>query len=384
MAPTIPYSPSTYVVKLRAHGTLRRVRVPHTVDWPTFLATVHRLFPHTRASTSSLEITYTDEDGDVISLSTTDELREALQTAEQLGRAPLVFSVVGDDMSDSDAASIASWRARVVSGPLLEEVEVPPSPVSTTSSSSSSSLEPRSPVSANATDSDVESVAIDANAYEQMSLPGSEADDYDSVSDLDASSSDDNDESADEDASPKENLAARQAPATKTRKFSSQPDSPTMNAFGMLSALFGSPDSPRPCTSRADRDRPHHPATTAQRQHAAAVTAAREREEMERRRRCRQRAMELAAAQERERQYAEYVRELERQRRRELQIEREREEREYRRALTAERQRRQQQEATAIEMMMMDPFTAMCRGSSHRRQRASPAQYISTIPGWAW
>ncbi|KAI9184296.1 hypothetical protein H9P43_003349 [Blastocladiella emersonii ATCC 22665] len=183
-----------------------------------------------------------------------------------------------------------------------------------------------------------------------------------------------------------ENAAFQPAPATKSPKVSSQLESQRqepMDAFDLLSALFGRPDSPRSYTSRADRDRPHHPAA-AQRQHAAAIAAAREREETERRRR-RQRAMELAAAQERERQYAEYLRELERQRRREQQqLEREREEREYRRALTAERHRRQQQrEAAAIEMMM-DPFAAMCRGSSYRRQRAAPVQYVSTMPAWAW
>ncbi|KAI9187765.1 hypothetical protein H9P43_002156 [Blastocladiella emersonii ATCC 22665] len=118
-----------YTAKIRTHGETRRVRLPRTIEWPAFLATLRQLFPQlSTTDTSSLYVTYLDDDGDTVTLSTTDELREALNEAEQLNRPPVLFNVVTEDMADPDAASIASWRSSVVAGPVLEEIVPPPPP----------------------------------------------------------------------------------------------------------------------------------------------------------------------------------------------------------------------------------------------------------------
>ena len=109
-----------FAAKLKHKGELRRVRLPRDATWADFEQAARQLFPSLRATKELHDaVTYRDDSGDEITLSTTEELREALRTQEQLrpGSA-LTFTIAADDLSDRDSSSISEW----LSGALLEVV----------------------------------------------------------------------------------------------------------------------------------------------------------------------------------------------------------------------------------------------------------------------
>jgi hypothetical protein len=127
-----PIALPPFSAKLRHHGETRRIRLPRDATWADLSAAAATLFPKlAKDAASSLGIqgvTYVDEQGDSVDLSTTDELREALRTNEHLtpGRALTFHVAAKDDMSDSASVRSASSSSRVeswLSGAVLEPVD---------------------------------------------------------------------------------------------------------------------------------------------------------------------------------------------------------------------------------------------------------------------
>ncbi|KAJ3364613.1 hypothetical protein GGF31_008951 [Allomyces arbusculus] len=134
-------STTTFPIKLRVGRTVRRTTLPSTATWSDLLDVATSLFGPTTLDLHAAQTdgaTYLDEDGDLISLSSTLELQEALKCADQLrrdltltlpaadeGMNGAAWGVPGSSFVASSASSGSSRASSVIvdlDGPVLEEI----------------------------------------------------------------------------------------------------------------------------------------------------------------------------------------------------------------------------------------------------------------------
>ncbi|KNE67943.1 hypothetical protein AMAG_13129 [Allomyces macrogynus ATCC 38327] len=137
---TMP-APTTFPIKLRVGRTVRRTTLPSTTTWSDLLDVTTQLFGPTTLDLHAAQTdgaTYLDEDGDLISLSSTHELQEALKCADQLRRDLTLMLPAADEgmngaawgvpgasfvgSSNSGSSSRASSVIMDLDGPVLEEI----------------------------------------------------------------------------------------------------------------------------------------------------------------------------------------------------------------------------------------------------------------------
>ncbi|KNE67977.1 hypothetical protein AMAG_13155 [Allomyces macrogynus ATCC 38327] len=138
---TMPATPTTsFPIKLRVGRTVRRTTFPSTATWSDLLDVATSLFGPTTLDLHAAQTdgaTYLDEDGDLISLSSTNELQEALKCADQLRRdLTLTLPAADEGMngtawgvpgasfvgSSSSGSSRASSVIVDLDGPVLEVI----------------------------------------------------------------------------------------------------------------------------------------------------------------------------------------------------------------------------------------------------------------------
>jgi hypothetical protein len=78
-------------LKVTYSNVTRRIRVDDTLSWEDVTQRILEVFP---SDAESLVLTYVDCDGDVITLSTIKELREAVR--EDVKKFEVLFPVSGD------------------------------------------------------------------------------------------------------------------------------------------------------------------------------------------------------------------------------------------------------------------------------------------------
>ncbi|KAJ3360111.1 hypothetical protein GGF31_003483 [Allomyces arbusculus] len=134
-------STTAFPIKLRVGRTVRRTTLPSTATWSDLLDVATSLFGPTTLDLHAAQTdgaTYLDEDGDLISLSSTLELQEALKCADQLrrdltltlptadeGMNGAAWGVPGSSFVASSASSGSSRASSVIvdlDGPVLEEI----------------------------------------------------------------------------------------------------------------------------------------------------------------------------------------------------------------------------------------------------------------------
>ncbi|KNE73075.1 hypothetical protein AMAG_17340 [Allomyces macrogynus ATCC 38327] len=132
---------TSFPIKLRVGRTVRRTTLPSTASWSDLLDAATMLFGPTTLDLHAAQTdgaTYLDEDGDLISLSSTHELQEALKFADQLNRDLTLTLPAADEglnggawgvpgasfvaSSSSSGSSRASSVIMDLDGPVLEEI----------------------------------------------------------------------------------------------------------------------------------------------------------------------------------------------------------------------------------------------------------------------
>ncbi|KAJ3347025.1 hypothetical protein GGF32_007144 [Allomyces javanicus] len=133
-------STTSFPIKLRVGRTVRRTTLPSTATWSDLLDVATQLFGPTTLDLHAAQTdgaTYLDEDADLISLSSTHELQEALKCADQLRRDLTITLPAADEGMSGGAwgvpgasfvASSSSGSSRAASvivdldGSVLEEI----------------------------------------------------------------------------------------------------------------------------------------------------------------------------------------------------------------------------------------------------------------------
>ncbi|KNE73042.1 hypothetical protein AMAG_17312 [Allomyces macrogynus ATCC 38327] len=132
-------STTSFPIKLRIGRTVRRTTLPSTATWSDLLDVATTLFGPTKLDLHAAQTdgaTYLNEDGDLISLSSTHELQEVLRCADQLRRdLTLTLPAANDGMNGSawgvlgasfvGSVSSSSRASSVIvdlDGPVLEEI----------------------------------------------------------------------------------------------------------------------------------------------------------------------------------------------------------------------------------------------------------------------